>query len=327
MSNKYAGYCADCQSGCGPNHGELKKAAGKWVVKCGGKAKSAPAKSAAPLAKREDGKPARKLSDEQIAELLTREECEWAHRMDGKGLCEAVGYQTDSKDAYEPGDIVTIKTSDGARHSAIVLTVGQSYYMSRRDCEDAEDMDDFGREPGWVTPYTARRVTEPVSARATRLDRERKAAEAAAIETARQADWDAAKAQIPTDYMRRHAGLTCDVIAADWTPRWETVAIHDSGSELHGRRMNTDTLQRADADGTPIYRMVSSYGFGDDLRETYYLPADMWTAMVEQEIAAREITAESAAQWLAQYRGCVGTELYEYAAGHAAHAVPESTQA
>ena len=39
-----------------------------------------------------------------------------------------------------------------------------------------------------------------------------------------------------------------------------------------------------------------------------------WRQMMAAEVRMRGITPEAATTWLAQYRGCVGTELYEFAA-------------
>lgn len=41
MSNRYPGYCADCQAEVGPGHGTLKKERGRWVVRCGNHASAA----------------------------------------------------------------------------------------------------------------------------------------------------------------------------------------------------------------------------------------------------------------------------------------------
>ena len=154
----------------------------------------------------------------------------------------------------------------------------------------------------------------------------------ASIAVARQA-WDAAKSAIPGDYRTRHGAtyggdvsITGEVISEPGLDTrklpWQHVATWESRvrdltgrSSINGRVMDSETLYSAvTADGRPIYRISHSSGFDDDLRETYYLPVDLWTQMMAAEVRARGITAEAAATWLTQYRGCVGTELYEFAA-------------
>ena len=148
-----------------------------------------------------------------------------------------------------------------------------------------------------------------------------------------QSAWDAAKSVIPADYKTRHgAAFGGDVVidgecisepALD-TSRlaWVRVASHErrvrnltGQSTINGRVSDSQSLYSAVvADGRTIYRISSSHQFGDDLRETYYLPPDLWRAMMAAEVAMRGITPEQAREWLADYRGCVGTELYEFAA-------------
>ena len=41
---------------------------------------------------------------------------------------------------------------------------------------------------------------------------------------------------------------------------------------------------------------------------------DLWEKMMTAEVEARNITPQNASEWLEQYRGCAGTELYEFAA-------------
>jgi hypothetical protein len=48
MSNRYAGYCADCQREVGAGHGELRKQDGRWVVRCGQKSTDSPTPTAIP---------------------------------------------------------------------------------------------------------------------------------------------------------------------------------------------------------------------------------------------------------------------------------------
>jgi hypothetical protein len=147
------------------------------------------------------------------------------------------------------------------------------------------------------------------------------------------AEWEKAKAVIPSDYRTRHGAMYGGTVSFSGesiaepgitAPRipWERLAYHETRvrdltgqSSINGRVRDSQTLYRAQvADGRYIYRIAHYGSFGDDMRETYYLPEDLWQQMMIAEIAARNITPENASEWLAQYRGCVGTELYEFAA-------------
>lgn len=219
----------------------------------------------------------------------------------------------------------------------LVIAVGkyERYYVSR---QDLDDMDDDNGQPGWKEnqQYTGIRCSEPVAVRA---ERERKEAAQAAKNAKAQAEiaaWKSALAQIPADYRTRHGALyggTVTMVGGNGQSvsiaepgldasnlPWVKVASHetrvdDPRSSIDGRVQDCQTLYTAGVpDGRAIY-YVHHYGsFGDDLRVTYYLPEDLWQQMLLAEIQARGITPESAEQWLSQSRGCVGTELYEFAA-------------
>lgn len=144
--------------------------------------------------------------------------------------------------------------------------------------------------------------------------------------------WERAIAVIPTDYRQRHgAALGGDILiggeamhepglatpSLPWmcVASWQLRARDLTGqSTINGRVQERKTLYSAIvSDGRTIYRVAHSTGFGGDQRETYYLPPDLWGRLMHAEVEARGITAEAARQWLERYRGCVGTELYEYA--------------
>lgn len=145
--------------------------------------------------------------------------------------------------------------------------------------------------------------------------------------------WEQSKSVIPTGYKTRHGAMYGGAVAIDGERfdepgldtsnlPWAKLAWHDERvrdltgqSLINGRVMNSDVLYSAQLpDGRPIFR-ISHYGsFGDDLRETYYFPPDVWREVMTREVRMRGISVQSANAWLSQYRGCVGTELYEFAA-------------
>lgn len=155
-----------------------------------------------------------------------------------------------------------------------------------------------------------------------------------ADEATRKAYTDARASAIPADYLIRHGALAGGVVVMDGerideptvgvapTVPWAVVAHCEILGHVGltvGRVADSQTLSVATmADGRRIYQEIASRGFGDDERSSYWLPADVWTQVVAAEIAARGITPEAAREWLTKYRGCVGTELYAYAAGERA---------
>lgn len=144
--------------------------------------------------------------------------------------------------------------------------------------------------------------------------------------------WEAAKAVIPSAYKTRHGAALGGVVTIDGESisepamdsrnlPWMRVASYErrvrdltGQSSINGRVMDSDTLYTCQmADGRAAFRIAHYGGFGDDLRETYYLPEDTWARLMTAEVQLRKITRETATEWLDKYRGCVGIELYEFA--------------
>jgi len=147
-----------------------------------------------------------------------------------------------------------------------------------------------------------------------------------------RAAYDAVMAEIPADYRRRHGALYGGTVSFDGeagdeiippaygllrAARWERIAErHEMGSIglCAGRISDQWILSRyVLPDGRPVYRETADRSYGDDMRETYWLPPDLFALLVGAEIRARKITPGVAREWLAQYRGCVDSELYEAA--------------
>lgn len=154
-----------------------------------------------------------------------------------------------------------------------------------------------------------------------------------AARAAERSSWERAKSVIPVDHKTRHGAMLGGTIRiGDETMEepalntstlpWVeiasyTIRVRDLAGQslIGGRIMDRETLYSAPVvDGRMLYRISHYRSFGDDLRETYYLPSDLWAHLMAAEAAMRGITPEQARGWLAEYRGCVGTELYEFAA-------------
>lgn len=155
------------------------------------------------------------------------------------------------------------------------------------------------------------------------------------------------KGEIPADYRRRHGALYGGTVDIGDGPEeihapafgelrmanWQQIAQHmmratgGPGSLIAGRVQNCDTLYCTTlVDGRVVYREVTERGFSDDMRESYWFPLDLFGAVCRAEIKARGITVENAKEWLTQYRGCVDTELYEFAARSLSDASSASRQ-
>lgn len=61
---------------------------------------------------------------------------------------------------------------------------------------------------------------------------------------------------------------------------------------------------------------VLDHGGYDDWRTAVMIPPHLVDGYMAAEVKRRHITRESAAAWLGQYRGCVGSEVYEWAVAH-----------
>jgi len=186
---------------------------------------------------------------------------------------------------------------------------------------DGKQVEVVGRVPDQRRTYIFARVIETIAARD---HREATAKARGMYEAGRDAT-------IPRGYRTRHGSLyggTVQIgeesfreVAISTTDalQWRIVIdvreiCHAPGTLIHGTVQEYRELWGASMpDGRPIYREVSSHSFGDDVRQTYWMPLDVWTAAVRAEIVAGKITPESAREWLAQYRGCVGSEVYEFA--------------
>ena len=136
--------------------------------------------------------------------------------------------------------------------------------------------------------------------------------------------WNTAKSAIPSEYKSRHGAMLGGDVVIDGerisepaldtrSLPWTLIARHEP--RVRGQVMDSNVLYAATvADGRTIYRIAHCHQFGDDLRETYYLPSDLWERMMLMEVQLRKITLEEAREWLEKYHGCVGHELYEFAA-------------
>ena len=334
MPNRYPGYCTDCGAQCPAGHGELKRMkSGAWVVSCGG-ARSATVRAPS------QNRPARRSTSSSSARRET-------HR-DGERLDQSAMLARAAEMAIKTGVEVlgTEARSYTARNADValghvrksvkdgwMLVVALGHYDRYYHSEDAcEDMDCFCRDYGWreEQEYWGIWCSEPGAERAARESRE---AATAAKEVAAKAEasaYEAAKTQIPADYGRRHgatlggawtitsAGGTdsgvepaVEQIAADLV--WTRIGNHHIPGSIPGTTGKTWTLQRAALpDGRPLYR--EDFRGYDDYRTTLWMPQDVYRAELAAEVKRLGITPEAAREWLAQYKGCVGTELYEFAA-------------
>lgn len=251
-----------------------------------------------------------KLTSEQILETAKAE----AEKVGVEVTGEAIGFT-----AREPVRVGDIRSNKKHGH-VIVAAVGEyeRYYHSEDECED---MDCFCGHYGWQESqqYWGVPVSEPQADREAREKREAEVkAKADAAEKAKT-DYAAAKAEIPADYKMRHGAMLGgnwsigEVTGTENPPPQPVKMAYERMAALLDERNYGETLSKAVLpDGRPVYR-VDSIQY-DDYRTTTWMPADVWESLARAEIAEQGITPEKAAEWLKSYRGCVGSELYEFAA-------------
>lgn len=324
MSNKYAGYCADCKASCGPNHGELVKVDGKWQVRCG---KKSGHKAAAPEKRQTSRKP-----NHRDGETITADEM--MARVAGLAEKASVTVTGTSATSYTAQDVVVVGATRKTKKDGWVLVVAlgayDRYYHSESDCED---MDCFCGDYGWHEDqqYYGVQCSEPGNVKADREQREAKMAaeKAAAANTA--AEWARRLAAIPPEYKQRHGALYGGMVtlagpAGGWSDEiaktgatlaglaWTETARYAEPYQRDANKTKTTHVLRSAtlADGRTVYEH-QTYDY-DDYRTTFHLPAELYGQVLALEVARRGITSKQAAEWLAKFRGCVDTDIYEFAA-------------
>ena len=208
------------------------------------------------------------------------------------------------------GEVVTVK----ARHYLVVAR-GEAYYHSEDDCEDN---DCFCGRYGWITPYRARQVTESPDEGAAREARDLAARE----ETARAARLtaDLARLRTPEPGWVFYDGAT---VGGEWRVG-EAVGVERPVAVPP--RAEWVTVDETEPDPTPLREYARLYQTGefrvlehgnyDDWRTALLIPPHLVDAYFAAEAARLRVTADAARAWLANYRGCVGSPLYEWVAAH-----------
>ncbi len=165
-----------------------------------------------------------------------------------------------------------------------------------------------GYEGEYVSYVDCRPATEAEIAALVEVEAQAKAKAEAAAEAKRRAERANAEAAEKVETLL--AGLTCSGGAFDLGDLAET---SDRETVATWRQGGLDcALTRLTLDGQTCYlRTTSSF---DDDRMELYGPRPVieraWAAWMERS----GVTAEQAREWLRQYRGCYGTEAYEFAA-------------
>jgi len=137
--------------------------------------------------------------------------------------------------------------------------------------------------------------------------------------------YDAAIAAIPADYGRRHGatlggewsigssgGVEPSVASATPHLGWSQIARKHQPGGSPGVIGETWVLTVASTAYGTVYR--EEFAEYDNYRTTLWMPPALYEQHLSAEVERLGITPDSARQWLAESRGCVGTELYEFAA-------------
>lgn len=211
-----------------------------------------------------------------------------------------VAMEHPTKGGIEPGKVLS--------HNSlwwIVTRVDKPYYMS---ADDAEEMDLFERGGGWATPYQMREVTEPPAEREKR--QAKAAAELAAANAIKQAreDFEAKFAECTAGLVRVH----CDYELLTSDGRGPYVAEWREGDGYKQLKQTTSKIT-----GQTAY--VFPHGGYDDYRLDMFVdPQTSIAAYQAKRERSKQYehpdTPATATAWLEKYRGCAGSEYYEWLA-------------
>lgn len=193
----------------------------------------------------------------------------------------------------EIGRSVFVKRA-GERVPAVIVGYKTEYVR--------EDGLSFGypADDGWFTVTYYRHATQYEAAQlgaqdeAKKAERERKAVEAKeATDAAQKA------ARAPLEGL-----VSCDMTPEPKGKREEV--------GRYGKFPNTTITKITTEDGTVVYQQ-SSYAF-DDYRSIIYATPEVLNKLREEFLAehSESYTKETAEEFLAKYRGCVGTAFYEW---------------
>ncbi len=205
----------------------------------------------------------------------------------------------------------------------LTLVAVDSYYISPREAQRREeDFDDFDCQAGYEYTCYCREATAeeaaPVLARET--ERDAKAAAAAAEKT--RMETHIHELSTPPEGWTMIDGAALDY-SVSISSENGTENFRESALTLPERE--SWTLLGEEHGPAPLsvyarlyqvgpYRVLE-HGNWDDWRTAIMVPPELREAYLSREVARRGITVESATEWLAKYRGCMGTQIYEFAAG------------
>ena len=295
MRAKYAGTCRKCGGNISPGT-EIE-----WERGAGASHTTCPTAPNTNNRKRTPPATGVILSDEQITEILSRDGRELLPGAPSRVLTRS------GKNAWTAGEVIVYR---GTRY-LVVQTHPSRYYTQ----DDLDDNDDFDMAPGWSTNARCHAVT----ATAAELEaieqakREREAADQAKRDVEARVNM---LREVP-DGWTMYDGPVGDFTAQVGNEAIEhhapTLPDRSEWVEIGAARTETGTYSTRYQAGQYI---VLDYGSYDDWRSAVLIPPDLLDAYMSREAASRSITRQAADEWLAQYRGCVGTALYEWVVAH-----------
>lgn len=204
----------------------------------------------------------------------------------------------------------------------IVTVIGaETWYQSDEDNDDMGDM----RGGGWGATQFVRLATETEAASVVRAETEKADAQAKAAAAAKDADARLKGLRTPPEGWVMVDGASIgDFSVALTDTDGSTEVIHQQAPTLPADRKEWVLLgeARQESSYATLYQAgeyrVLDHGSYDDYRTAVMIPSHLVDAYMAAEVARRGITRETAVAWLAQYRGCVGTEVYAWAETHLA---------
>lgn len=301
---KFPGNCRVCRKSISVGAEiEWQKGAGAMHVACAGKSPE-PLNSAPP--------PAQISQDTDLAALAQQ----YGFTMRGEPRIRCYERQV-AKGDHLAAVGSTFETRDDAKMLVVARTKAQ--YWS---ADDLEDQDKFDQRPGLYYSISAIQV-ERTAAEQSILDA--KASAQASANAAQQAEEE-----------RRNKHFTALLTPPEgWTMidgsllGGDVSLTTERGTEVFAQRplpvppktewtkLDAETARPGDSNYAALYQAgpyrVLEHGSYDDWRVAVMVPPDLVDTYIAAICVERQITSDTAAAWLAEYRGCVGSQIYEWA--------------
>lgn len=222
-------------------------------------------------------------------------------------VCERRGRSKPEPDD-RVGESFRLSRRDGQYPGRVVTVLGQRRsFLSEEDAEDIASIDDAG----WIVTLYCRFAT-PEEEAAVVLREEEKEAAAWAQALAVVAEREKKEAEEAAVRARVDAVISGLVAAGECFRLDLSATSREVLGEIHGR-VDVVWYRHTLPSGDPVVvQYTSQY---DDERVQLFGPREVVRTAWRSFAASAGVTPEKAREWLSRYRGCSGTQAYEFIAG------------